>query len=337
MLPIHRVIVYGAKERCQRGRSLPVAHQAPPVDRWQIAWYTAAAAELSPRGAGATMKVGHTGITWGIPGNVEQAYRDTAELGYLGFETFGRTILERNEQVGGYHALVDRYGIPTGAAYCGKTWIDPATAAEDAAAARREADALTVLGGQTLVLACGRRPSGGYTPEQFRQLAAALNNVGMYCRDHGLVTGLHPHTGTAIETRADIDAIMDLLDPDAVGFAPDTGQIAKGGSDILEVMRTYQSRITHVHLKDWSGKNERGVDGREIDTTGYVNYEPVGNGVLPIAALLDVLLERGFDGWVNVELDGTPRAPRPPREAAAMSRRYLGQVLGEHVRWRNTA
>jgi len=81
---------------------------------------------------------------------------------------------------------------------------------------------------------------GGYTPEQFRQLAAALNNVGMYCRDHGLVTGLHPHTGTAIETRADIDAIMDLLDPDAVGFAPDTGQIAKGGSDILEVMRTYQ-------------------------------------------------------------------------------------------------
>jgi len=63
----------------------------------------------------------------------------------------------------------------------------------------------------------------------------------------------------------------------------------------------------------------------------------VGNGVLPIAALLDVLLERGFDGWVNVELDGTPRAPRPPREAAAMSRRYLGQVLGEHVRWRNTA
>ena len=31
------------------------------------------------------MKIGHTGITWGIPGDVEQAYRDTAELGYQGF------------------------------------------------------------------------------------------------------------------------------------------------------------------------------------------------------------------------------------------------------------
>ena len=29
-----------------------------------------------------TMNIGHTGITWGIPGDVEQAYRDTAELGY---------------------------------------------------------------------------------------------------------------------------------------------------------------------------------------------------------------------------------------------------------------
>lgn len=39
------------------------------------------------------MKIGHTGITWGIPGDVERAYRDVAELGYLGFETFGEIIL----------------------------------------------------------------------------------------------------------------------------------------------------------------------------------------------------------------------------------------------------
>ena len=47
------------------------------------------------------MKIGHTGITWGIPGDVEQAYRETAELGYLGFETFAKTIQEWNQKPGG--------------------------------------------------------------------------------------------------------------------------------------------------------------------------------------------------------------------------------------------
>lgn len=296
-------------------------------------------ADLAPDREGfvtrTTVKVGHTGITWGIPGDVEQAYRDTAELGYLGFETFGRTIVEWNQKPGGYRALVERYGIPTGAAYCGRTWIEPDSAEVDMENARREADALREAGGETLVLAGGRRPTSGYSADQFRRLADRLNEIGRYCQTIGLVTGLHPHTGTAVETRADIDAIMALLEPTLVGFAPDTGQIAKGGSDIVEVMTTYRERVTHVHLKDWGGQYGRDTEGKEIDATGYVNYEPIGDGILPISTLLDILIEDGFDGWINVELDGTPRAPRPPREAAAISRRYLGDVLGDRVTWRN--
>ncbi|RIK40209.1 MAG: hypothetical protein DCC55_15705 [Chloroflexi bacterium] len=282
------------------------------------------------------MKIGHTGITWGIPGDVEQAYCDTAELGYLGFETFARTIQAWNEKPGGYRSLVERYGIPTGAAYCYKEWIDPATAQEELEAAQREADALRELSGSsTLVVQGGRRPAGGYTMDQFQRLADALNAVGEYCRSLGLAVGLHPHTGTAIETRADIDTILELVDPALVGFAPDTGQIAKGGSDILEVLRTYRDRIVHVHLKDWNGKYERDPAGKEIDASGYVNYEPVGNGVLPMPAILGILTGgNSFSGWINVELDGTANAPRPPREAAAMSRRYLGEVLGDRVAWR---
>ena len=99
-------------------------------------------------------------------------------------------------------------------------------------------------------------------------------------------------------------------------------------------MRAYGHRITHVHLKDWGGSYSRDANGREIDATGYVNYEPVGSGILPVPELLDVLLGDDFTGWVNVELDGTPAAPRSAREAAAMSRQYLGSVLGDRVAWR---
>lgn len=280
------------------------------------------------------MKIGHTGITWGIPGDVEEAYRDTAELGYMSFETFALTILEWNQKKGGYRQLVDRYGIPTSAGYCYKTWIDPSKAQEELDEAKREADAVRELpGGETLVLQGGPRPEGGLNPDQFRRQADAFNAVGEYCKSIGLRVGIHPHTGTAIETRADIDTILQLVDPDLVGFAPDTGQIAKGGSDILEVMRTYKDRISHVHLKDWCGRIEKDADGKEIDPTGYVGYEPIGHGVLPMPEIMEILSD--FDGWINVELDGTSRAPRPPREAAAMSRRYLGELLGDKVAWRS--
>jgi inosose dehydratase len=279
------------------------------------------------------MKIGHTGITWGIPADVEVAYRETAELGYMSFETFAQTIIEWNEKPGGYQALVDRYGIPTSAAYCYKEWIDPATAAKDLDAARREADASRAVGASALVLQGGSRPAGGHDRDGLQRLAEALNQIGSYCREIGLVAALHPHTGTAVETREEIDAIMELTDPKLVGFAPDTGQIAKGGSDIVEVLKTYLDRIEHVHLKDWCGTLQRDANGKEIDTTGYAGYEPVGNGVLPMPEILEILKSASQDFWTNVELDGTRRAPRTPREAAAMSRTYLGEVLGDQVAW----
>jgi len=274
------------------------------------------------------VKIGHTGITWGIPGDTEQAYRDTAELGYMSFETFAFTIIDWNAKPGGYKALVERYGIPTSAAYCFKEWIDPAKADADLDAARREADAAKAVGASAFVVQGGARPDGGLSDDQLARLGEALNAIGQYCTDIGLDLALHPHTGTAIETHRDIEEIMRLTDPALVGFAPDTGQIAKGGSDIVEVLTTYLPRISHVHLKDWNGHTDR--DG---DLSGYVNYEPIGSGILPMPRILEILAGSDRDPWVNVELDGTSRSPRPPREAAKMSRDYLGEVLGDAVAW----
>jgi inosose dehydratase len=276
-------------------------------------------------------KVGHTGITWP---SVEEAIRDTGELGYLAFETFGKTIEEWQGKPGGLKALLDQHGLPMMAAYCYATWIDPGTREEEISAVVRQARLLTDLGGRMVVLQAWTRPREGYTPEQFRALAAAFDEVGRRLADLGVGASIHPHTGTAIETREEIQTILDLVDPSLVGFAPDTGQIAKGGSDIVEVFETYRDRITHVHLKDWCGKVAFDEAGKEIDHSGYANYEPVGNGVLPIPRLLGVLEGAGYAGWLAVELDGTRRAPRPPREAAAMSRRYLGEVLGDGIVWR---
>jgi inosose dehydratase len=57
-------------------------------------------------------------------------------------------------------------------------------------------------------------------------------------------------------------------------------------------------------------------------------YLPLGEGVVDIPAILEILAEINYDGYAMVELDGTPRAPYAPKEAAAISKRYL-QNLGQ--------
>ena len=88
-----------------------------------------------------------------------------------------------------------------------------------------------------------------------------------------------------------------------------------------------------MHLKDYiGGPVEHDADGNYIDPTGYVGYTPIGHGSLPMPEMFAYLEEIEFDDLVMVELDYTPASPRPAREAAAMSKRYLQDELGQEFR-----
>lgn len=279
-------------------------------------------------------RVGHTGITWGYDlASVEPAVRDVAELGYAAFETFGWIIepYERDHQPGGFQALLDKYGLGLGSVYCNTNFTDPAASADDVAQVLRWARLAKQLGAQTIVLqGAGQRPPAGY---DYQGLAAVFSEIGRRVQDLGLIAAIHPHTGTLIETRQEIDAVMSAIDPRAVFFAPDTGQIVKGGSDIMEVLRAYGALVRHVHLKDYiGGPVRRDAQGQEIDPTGYVGYTPIGSGALDMPAIFAFLEEVAFRDLVMVELDATPNSPRPPREAAEMSKRYLRDRLGQVFR-----
>jgi len=75
-------------------------------------------------------------------------------------------------------------------------------------------------------------------------------------------------------------------------------------------VRAYRERIPYVHIKD-------------IDAAG--GFVPLGEGVLDVAVVVDVLRETDFDGWVTVETDGWPG---DPDEGARTSMARLRELLG---------
>ncbi len=268
-------------------------------------------------------RIGHSGITWGYDAEIAPtAVKDVAELGYMAYETFG-SVLEyyAEKQVGGFGAILDQYGIPLSAAYCPTSFYDPSEAKGDIENVTRWAELARDLGAYAIVLQAGQRKEESYTA--WEDMAEVFNEIGRRVQAMGMVTTIHPHTGTLIESADEINKILNLVDPDIVGFAPDTGQIQKGGADPVATLRTHKSLIRHVHLKDYGGGK----------TTGYAGYEPVGMGVMDIPGVFEVLEQIAFAGWISVELDGTPDAPRPPRDAAALSKRYLENLLKNRVAW----
>jgi inosose dehydratase len=273
-------------------------------------------------------RIGHTGITWPTQ-PVEEKVADLAAIGFPAFETFGHVIEQYPGGAPAFKDLLDRHGLRYAASYCARTYIDPARAPDDVAQVMEWARLSKGVGAETIVVSCQRREKPSYTREEYAGLARTFNELGGRIRDElGLRTALHPHTGTPVESPEEIAMVVEALDPRACAFGPDTGQIAQAGGDAVEVVRRYRDAVGHVHVKDYGGKPvSRGPDGSTDDPTGYVGYVPVGSGVIDFAAMFRDLREAGFDGWLMVELDGTARSPRPPKEAAAMSYRGLTEAV----------
>jgi inosose dehydratase len=55
----------------------------------------------------------------------------------------------------------------------------------------------------------------------------------------------------------------------------------------------------------------------------------MGQGIIDFRPLVPILEQVNYSGWLMAELD---EAHRPAREAAALSKRYIEQVLGLALR-----
>jgi inosose dehydratase len=147
-------------------------------------------------------------------------------------------------------------------------------------------------------------------------IVSALNEISQAIADHGLSSGLHQHTGTCVETRDETYAVLDAVNTKYVRFAPDIGQLTKGGADALQVVKDHLPIVEHMHLKDYNGKDPH-----------MVGYCPLGEGKVDVLGILDVVDKKEkktkLKGMVMVELDYDNREDIKPLTLATSSRDYL--------------
>jgi len=292
---------------------------------------TLVTAMLGSRGFAAgklTLHVGHTGLTWiplGAPPPgprppidpmidpqyVEAAIRDIAGLGFYGIELFGNQI-EAMEAHGGVGALLEKHNLPLISAYCGTNLSEPAQRKDAIAKTLGWARLVKKYNGKVIVVGPNGVRRNAYDFKAHKDdIVATLNELGKAVMDMGLTPVLHQHTGTCVETREETYAVMQAVDTRVMKFGPDIGQLQKGGSDPVQVVKDFLPLVQHMHLKDYVGG------------PNYLGYCPLGQGKVDIPAILSMMDGRKTAGLVMVELDSPPPQPVPAIENAKIAKEYL--------------
>src|SRR5437762_2454462 len=274
-----------------------------------------------------TLHIGHTGLTWiplgAAPGGpppinpmidpqyVEAATRDIAALGFYGIELFGNQI-EAMEAHGGLGALLEKHNLPLISAYCNANLSDPAQRKDSIAKALEWTKLVKRYGGKVIVVGPNGVRRSTYDFKAHKDdIVTTLNELGKAVTDLGLTAVLHQHTGTCVESRDETYAVMEAVDTRVMKFGPDIGQLQKGGSDPVQVVKDFLPIVQHMHMKDYSGGKE------------YLGYCPLGQGKVNVPAILSMMEGRKTAGLVMVELDSPPPQPVPAIETARIAKAYL--------------
>jgi inosose dehydratase len=146
-------------------------------------------------------------------------------------------------------------------------------------------------------------------------LLTNLDRLHDAAADRGIRAVLHPHVGTMIEKK---DEVNRVLDGSTIPLCLDTGHLLIGGTNPLELVRAAADRITHTHLKDVHADFAARVQSGDLTYTQAVAqgmYTPLGTGDAEIAGVVKHLLDQGFDGWFTLEQDtilaGEPEGEGP--------------------------
>ena len=199
---------------------------------------------------------------------------------------------------------------------------DPEQVERDLAAMDRSCAELAACGGGTIVLADAGTPELTRNPARspddrrlaldasgWQRLREVVTRAVDRVRAAGLRASFHPHLCTFVESRWEVERLLELVD---VGLTLDTGHLRLAGADPVECLRAWRDRIDHVHLKDVDlGSLERVRAERRTDHPAWWGglFRPLGDGDADLARFVAELVAGGYRGWWVIEHDGPTSGP----------------------------
>lgn len=275
-----------------------------------------------------------SGFIW--QNEIETGIRTTKQFGFHGLEPFRSHVMKYLDRPLDLKKQLDGVGLSlvtcsNGGPNMMTNFIDKAEAARSVADHEAFArDFIAPFGCRHFKINCGRRPAQPTTAEQLKVMAGAFNDLGKRIARYGMKLAPHPHIWSPLERESEVRQLLELTDPLYVGMVTDTAHLTLGGMDPVAIMREFYPRIAAVHFKDTEPrfKGFRGPTPTQEEHRKVNLYKNCGAGGVDFPAIFKLLNQRGYAGWITLDLD----PPRPGEgtieENLTTNKRYLVEKLG---------
>ncbi len=142
----------------------------------------------------------------------------------------------------------------------------------------------------------------------------------------------HPHMGTGVMTRQEIDQLISGTDPDLVHLLLDTGHLEFAGVNACTIVQAHGPRIKHIHLKNVRSKIVKqamyqNLSFQDAIEAGVFTVPGDPAGAIDFAPIFGALAAAEYEGWLVVEAEQDP-AKANPLKYAKMAREFLKLNLG---------
>lgn len=265
------------------------------------------------------IRFAYAAITWGD--DDRRAIAEVSGLGFPGVQLRANVLTDfaRPEAL---RAVLAEHHLTFVALSSGNVPIEGTAAADVAAEHAAHARYLRRAGGHYLQLIDERPRGRAIETADFRTLGRLLTDIGKRAAEEGVATVYHPHMGSLGEKPEAVDRILDAADPRYVHLLLDVAHYQQGGGDPVAAVHKYRERLLTLHIKD--------VRERTESAGPSYRFVELGRGTVDLPGVFRALREVRFRGWAIVELDSVPEPGRTPAESAAISKRYIEDVL--HLR-----
>ncbi len=290
-----------------------------------------------------TIRIAGAPISWGVcevPGWGHQMGPDRVltEMAALGLEAmeFG-PLGFLPEDAEGRKATLAKHNMSAVGGFFPVVLHDPGY--DPLPSIKKELDAYVAADAEVLVLAAETGLDGYDAPrpemaeDNWQTMADNLTRISDYAASRGITVVIHPHAGTMVETKADVDEVLTRT---AIPFCLDTGHMWIGGTDPVAFAKDHGDRVGHVHFKDVRLDIAQRVRDGELSYYDAVTqglYTPLGKGDVDVRAITTTLLSQGYTGWFVLEQDNVmnqePEADGGPMVDAKDSVEFLRAVAAE--------
>jgi sugar phosphate isomerase/epimerase len=123
----------------------------------------------------------------------------------------------------------------------------------------------------------------------------SLGNLARMAEKYGVILCVKAHVGAAIDNTPTTLKAIAAIDSPCFGIDMDPSHIHRAGENPVEALRSVIDRVRHVHIRDCLGAGP---------SPGKPELQANGRGDIDLRGYIQVLVDHGYDGPVDLEVIG---------------------------------